>query len=360
MLFGDKIRNAKILIVDDNLTDIMIASELLSKGGYCDIHSTADPTKAKALYQRLDPDILLLDIHMPKLSGFNIMTQLIQDYPNQYLPILILTADHRDDIGTIALGSGAQDFVTKPFNSTELLLRVGNIAEIHMLHRELQNQNLLLEAKVQHRTEEIHQSRVKLIACLARAAEYKDNETGMHVTRISESSRIIAKRMGLSKKWIDIIALASPMHDVGKIGIPDKVLLKPGKLVGEEWEIMKSHAELGAKILDFSDSELLNAAASIAKTHHERWDGQGYPDGLAGNEIPLLTRIVSVCDVFDALTSQRPYKEAWSAKRSLAYLRDNAGKQFDPLVVDEFVQALPQVLELRTLNPDPPDSSAPH
>lgn len=354
MLKGDKIHDAKILIIDDSPADIQIATDLLRSEGYQCICSTTDPSEALALFRQLDPDVLLLDIHMPKLSGFNVMTQLLQDYPDRYLPIIIIIMDLdlRNDIGTLALAGGAQDFVTKPFKATELLLRVGNIAETHLLHRALKNQHAALEAKVKQRSDEIHQSQVKLIACLAKAAEYKGTQTGRHVARISESCRILAKQMGLDDKWVDIIALASPMHDVGKIGIPDEVLLKPGKLLSDEWEVMKSHTELGAEILADDDSELLTAAASIAQTHHEHWDGQGYPAGLAGEQIPLLTRIVTVCDVFDALTSERPYKEAWSCERALEFLRDNAGKQFDPKIVDEFAHVIPQVLAVNALHPD--------
>lgn len=348
----DKIHQASILIVDDNPVNVTLMRKILENDGYSDIASTTNPVDVRALYRERLFDLILLDIHMPELSGFDVMAQLKQDFPKDYLPILVLSADQSEDARHLALSSGAKDFINKPFERLEVLLRVRNILEVRLLHKEVLEQNQQLEERVQERTKQLYDTQVNLIRCLGKAAEYRDNETGMHVIRMSETSAVLARQLGLDEHDCEIIRHASPMHDIGKIAIPDSILLKAGALTEEEWAVMKSHAQLGAEILSDQDSELLCTAALLARTHHERWDGSGYPEGLKGEEIPLFTRIVTVCDVFDALTSERPYKQAWPIDQALAYMKDKAGEAFDPNVVANFEQILPQVLEIRTLYSD--------
>lgn len=353
-----KVHQGSVLIVDDNAVNIVIVEKILRQDGFTDIRSTTDGRRVRDLYRQHRFDVILLDVHMPEMNGFEVMAELQADNPDDYLPVLILTADHSPDTRHLALASGAKDFISKPFERVEVLFRVRNMIEVRMLHKAVLEANERLEQKVRERTQQLYDAQVKLIECLGKAAEYRDNETGMHVLRMSHASALLARRMGLSEEECEIILHASPMHDIGKIAIPDEVLLKPGKLEGKEWHTMQSHAEVGAEILGGYDTQLMEVAAVIARTHHERWDGTGYPQGLRGEQIPLYTRIVSVCDVFDALTSNRPYKTAWSVSRALAYLQDHSGSQFDPQVVQEFVQIIDQVLAIRNQFPDTPSVRA--
>lgn len=354
MTTRDDVHNGRILVVDDNPVNIAIVEKILNHDGYRHIDAVTDPLQVARLYRDNHYDLILLDVHMPEMSGFDVMAQLVKDNPEDYLPILILTADHSDETRNLCLSSGAKDFIGKPFDRVEVLLRVRNILEVRLLHKAVLNHNVLLEQKVRERTQQLYQAQVKLIECLGKAAEYRDNETGMHVIRMSHASAMLGKAMGLSESECEVILQASPMHDIGKIAIPDEVLLKPGHLKGQEWETMKTHAEVGAEILGDYDSQLMQVASLIARTHHERWDGGGYPQGLKGEEIPLYTRIVSVCDVFDALTSSRPYKNAWSVADAMAYLHENSGSHFDPRVVEHFVDIIEDVVSLRESYPDQP------
>lgn len=346
------IHNGSILIVDDNAVNIVIVEKILRQDGFVNITTTTNAKQVRELYREHHFEVILLDVHMPELNGFDVMAELREDNPHDYLPILMLTADHSPETRHQALSSGAKDFISKPFERVEVLFRVRNLIEVRMLHKEVLFAKENLEKKVHERTRQLYEAQIKLIECLGKAAEYRDNQTGMHVVRMSHASALLARQMGLSEEECEIILHASPMHDIGKIAIPDEVLLKPGKLDAKEWTKMKSHADVGAEILGSYDSELMEVAAMIAKTHHERWDGQGYPQGLKGEEIPLYTRIVSVCDVFDALTSTRPYKVPWSVSKTIAYLEENSGTQFDPKVVQEFLAILDQVLAIRDAYPD--------
>ncbi len=352
MTARDDVHNGRILVVDDNPVNIAIVEKILNHEGYRHVDAVTDPTQVSRLYRESHYDLILLDVHMPEMSGLDVMAQLTRDNPEDYLPILILTADHSDETRNLCLASGAKDFIGKPFDRVEVLLRVRNILEVRLLHKAVINHNAQLEHRVRERTQQLYEAQVKVIECLGKAAEYRDNETGMHVIRMSHASAMLGKAMGLSESECEIILQASPMHDIGKIAIPDEVLLKPGHLEGQEWETMKTHAEVGAEILGDYDSQLMQVASLIARTHHERWDGEGYPQGLKGEEIPLYTRIVSVCDVFDALTSTRPYKNAWSVADAMAYLHENSGSHFDPRVVEHFVDIIEDVVSLRENYPD--------
>lgn len=353
MLSQQAIYNARILAVDDNPVNLVIIENILRKDGYTQVETTDDPASVAERHLRSDFDLILLDIHMPKVNGFDVMAQLQRNSePGDYLPILVLTADHSDATRNLCLASGAKDFVSKPFERLEVLFRARNILEVRLLHKQLINHNEILEQKVMKRTAQLAEAQLKLIECLGKAAEFRDNETGMHVIRMSRASHLLAKTMGLPSEDCELILHASPMHDIGKIAIPDDVLLKPSQLKGDEWTKMKTHAEIGAEILESYDSELMQLAAVIARTHHERWDGSGYPAGLKREEIPLCTRIVSVCDVFDALTSTRPYKEAWPTEKAVNYLFSESGKHFDPYVVMSFSHIVDDIVALRKEHPD--------
>ena len=338
---------ANILIVDDQLVNVRLLEKILKQAGYVNIYSTLDSREALSMFKQYDIDALLLDIRMPNLDGFQVMDLLKQELTEDYLPILVLTAELTPETRSKALGGGAKDFLAKPFDRLEALQRVRNMLEVRLLHKQVKLQNKTLEAKVAERTKQLEESRHDVIQRLGLAAEYKDNETGNHVLRMSKFSQLLAKEIGLTDVEAELILNASPMHDVGKIGIPDSVLLKPGKLNGEEWAIMQSHVRIGGEILSGGGSKLMEVARSIALTHHEKWDGSGYPEGLSAEDIPIEGRICALCDVFDALTSERPYKSAWPIEKAMALIREESGKHFDPDLVEAFENILDDVLMYR-------------
>lgn len=339
-----KFTDAKILIVDDEPGNIHVLERMLSAVGYHNITSTTDSRSTPDLYQSMHPDLILLDIKMPGFSGFDVMNALRTLEKESYLPILVLTAQLDNETRLKAIKAGAKDFVNKPFIMEEMLARINNLLEVRMLHNSVRSEKKSLETQVVESSQELHQYQVEIIHRLARAAEYRDNETGMHVIRISKLCERLARGLGLNDHECHLIRHASPMHDIGKIGIPDHILLKPGKLTAEEWTIMKTHSDIGALILSGSESEFLQMAEIIAGSHHERWDGSGYPKGLKGEEIPQVSRIVTVCDVFDALTSDRPYKKAWSVEDAVAEMENQSGKLFDPHVLRVFITKLPEMV----------------
>ncbi len=337
---------SKILIIDDEPANIELLEDILEEEGYTYFRSTLDSRKAIDMYKEMNPDLVLLDLNMPYLDGFQVMDQLKKLEQDSYAPILVLTAQSDRNTRLRALAAGARDFIGKPFDITEVTQRITNMLEIRLLHNHVRDQNRLLELKVKDRTYELEETRQEAILRLGRAAEYRDNETGMHVIRMSRLSARLAKEIGLSDKECQLILQASPMHDVGKIGIPDEILLKPEKLNENEWQTMKKHPEIGAKILSGSRSELMQMAESIALTHQERWDGSGYPYGLKEEAIPLAGRIVAVADVFDALTSKRYYKDAFSVEESMNIIEENSGKDFEPRLVHAFKKALPEMIKI--------------
>ncbi len=341
-----KFTEAKILIVDDEPGNIHVLERMLNSAGYRNIKSTTDGRSTPELYRSMQPDLILLDIRMPGFNGFDVMDALSTLEKESYLPILVLTAQLDTETRLRAIKAGAKDFVNKPFIMEEMLARINNLLEVRMLHNSLHNDKKSLQTKVVESSQELRQYQVEIIHRLARAAEYRDNETGMHVIRISKLCERLARGMGLSDHECNLIRHASPMHDIGKIGIPDHILLKSGRLTAKEWSIMKTHAEIGALILSGSESEFLQMAEVIAGSHHERWDGNGYPRGLKAGDIPLVSRIVAVCDVFDALTSERPYKEAWSIENAVTEMEKQSGKLFDPDVLKTFMDMLPEMVDI--------------
>lgn len=345
--------DAKILIVDDEVSNVSTLARLLKLEGYNSIKTTINPLEVRTLCQNFSPDLILLDLKMPHLNGYQVMEQ-IKEIDQEYNPpVFVLTGllDHESRLQ--ALDKGARDFLNKPFDSTEVLARIHNLLEVHLLLRYLKKESSLLEEKVRERTKELNETRLEIIRRLGMASEFRDNETGLHIIRMSKVSALLARALGKDEGQCELLLNATPMHDVGKIGIPDNILLKPSKLDPNEWEIMKSHTTIGFKLLSGHNSDLMEMAAMIALTHHEKWDGTGYPKGLKGEKIPLEGRIAALCDVFDALISKRPYKKAWSVEDSVSEINRNSGKHFEPALVELFNKILPDILSLIKKHSDP-------
>ena len=335
MISDENIFAAKILAIDDNILNIQILKKILSTAGFINVTTTTDPTKAVELYKEIQPDLILLDLNMPKMDGFAVMVQLSILNPDDYLPILILTAQE-ESIRFKALQSGAKDFLHKPYEHLDVLLKSRNIIEVRLLYNQIKNHNAALEQQVSDRIKEIRDTRLEVIQRLAIAAELRDAGTGKHIYRMSRYCQLLALAVGFSKEQGELLLTTSPLHDIGKIAIPDSILLKPSSLAPHEFEIIKTHTTLGAKMLSGSDSVFLKMAETIALNHHEKWDGRGYPQGLRGDEIPLVGRICAIADVFDALSSIRPYKEAWTFEKTMEEIKRLKGTHFDPKLVDAF------------------------
>jgi putative two-component system response regulator len=345
-------QNAKIVIVDDQMTNIMLLENILQNAGYKHIHSTQDPTEVLPLFKELNPDLICLDIHMPEINGFQVMGQLKIIRQQTYLPILVITSEEDRDIRLRALESGAKDFLNKPFDRVEVLMRIRNLLESSLLNKALAQQKDTLEATIRLRTQELQETQLDVVHRLARAAEYRDNETGAHVIRLSHFAVVLGRACGMSEEECQVLFHAIPMHDVGKLGIPDHILLKPGKLDPDEFEIMKQHTLIGAKLLANSQSPVLKMGEIIALTHHEKWDGSGYPNYLAGDDIPLVGRICALVDVFDALSSKRCYKDAWPLEKTIKEIHTLSGTHFDPHLVKLFEDLLPVFLDIQRTHTD--------
>ena len=334
-------KQARILIVDDEQSNVDILRRVIERAGIVRIESTTDPREAAALYVKHRPDLILLDLHMPGKDGLAVMDELNEIAEASYLPILMLTGDMTPEARQEALSRGAKDFVNKPFHSDEVLLRIRTLLETRFLYFQVQSQNQILEAKVRERTRDLEAAQVEIIERLARAAEFRDDNTGQHTERVGQMAALLARQLGLPDQKVTLIRRAAPLHDVGKIGIPDAVLLKLGKLTLDEFELVKTHTTIGARILSGSRFEVLRLAEEIAFSHHERWDGDGYV-GISREQIPLAGRIVAVADVFDALTQKRPYKAAWPVTEAIAEIERQRARQFDPEIVDAFLRVIEQ------------------
>lgn len=337
-------RSPRILVVDDEDINVRFLQDVLTPAGYTELTVTTDPRRAVGLFRETEPDLILLDLKMPYLNGHELLALLKQEIPEgAHLPILVLTSDSSAEAKRLALASGANDFLAKPLSPAEVRLRVRNLLETRFLYLALQEQNRQLEervrrrtAQLQRRTDELEQARIEILERLARAAEFRDDDTGFHTRRVGHVSGLLAETLGVAAPEVELIRRAAPLHDIGKIGIPDAILLKQGRLSADEEAVMQAHTVIGAEILAGSDVALLHLAQDIALTHHERWNGMGYPNRVAGEAIPLVGRIVAVVDVHDALTHARPYKAAWSHADALAEIEEQAGKQFDADVVRSF------------------------
>ena len=332
---NDRFAKARILVVDDETTNLRALSRILGAAGYTNVACTTDPTRVLELYAEQEPDLVLLDLHMPVLDGVAVLERLAQvAQPQSYLPVLVLTGDPSQQARRRALSEGAKDFVTKPFEVDEVLLRIRNLLETRFLHREIASEKAVLEERVRERAAELESAHLDTLERLAVAAEYRDDDTGRHTDRVAATSAILARGAGMGEEDVELIRRAAPLHDLGKIGIPDAILRKAGPLTPEEWEIMKTHTTAGARILAGARSRVMRLAEEIALSHHERWDGSGYPEARAGEAIPLAARVVAVADVFDALTSDRVYRKAWAPEDVLVYLQAHAGTHFDPALVE--------------------------
>jgi len=350
--------DAQILLVDDEPANILLLQRILGGAGYTNLISAKDGYAALELCECEAFDLILLDLMMPGCDGFTVLRELAPLLAREQLPVMMLTADASRPTKQRALDSGARDFLTKPFDAVEVLLRVKNLLETRLLTLQMRDFNRRLEERVASRTEELSESYDKLVIAyaqleqwqraveqgqmevlqrLTQAAELRDDDTGQHTLRVGELSARLAAQLGLSREHIELIRRAAPLHDVGKIGVSDNILLKPGRLTPDEFALMKTHTVVGAHLLSSGQSEFVRAAEAIALNHHERFDGSGYPHGKHGEDIPLEGRIVSVVDVFDALTHERPYKVAWSEEAALNEIEAQRGRQFDPRIVDAFV-----------------------
>jgi putative two-component system response regulator len=357
MLEEKTIKEAKILIVDDQPANVTLIEKMLDIDGYINVISTTDPTQVESIYMEQNSDLVLLDLNMPVMDGYQVLAK-IREVDPDYPPIIVLTAQSDRESRIKALDLGARDFLAKPFDRVELMTRIRNMLEVRIMTKAMKNQNKILDEMVKVRTKELHDTRLEVIRRLGRAAEYRDDMTGFHIIRMSRYSQQLALAAGMSEKEAEMLLNASPMHDIGKIGIPDSVLLKPGKLDADEWKTMQTHVDIGVEILSGSDFELVDMAAEVCQNHHEKWDGTGYPRQLSGEDIPLVGRIVAIADVFDALTTERPYKDAWPVEKAVDFLREQSGKHFDPKLVEAFIQILPEILKIRDQYAEEPEETA--
>lgn len=337
----------RVLIVDDEPANTEFLRHVLEPEGYGRLVECTDATAALDQFDDIDPDLILLDLMMPKCDGYQFLRELrTRLRPGDFVPVLVVTGDTSAEAQRRALSLGARDFLTKPLSPADVRLRVRNLLETRFLQARLREYNTLLEDRVLERTQELETARLETLDRLARAAEYRDDDTGQHTQRVGRVAARLATVLGEPEEKVRLIRTAAPLHDIGKIGIPDAILLKPGRLTEEERAAMQAHTRIGAEILSGSRFPLLQLAEEITLIHHERWDGGGYPEGLAGEAIPLHGRIVAVADVFDSLTHERPYKKAWSVKDTLKELQACSGSQFDPRVVEAMLRIAPEVSAL--------------
>ena len=342
-----------ILVVDDQPQNIERLEAYLFPEGY-EIIRAANGEEALEKLSGKQIDLILLDVMMPGINGFEVTRRVRQDNIHRLLPIILVTALQETEDRIKGITAGCDDFISKPIDKTELLARVRSLLKVKAYNYLISNYQKELEAEVTNRIaalkqafEMIKTASLDTIYRLSVASEYKDADTGSHIKRVSLYSAAIARHMGLAEKTIETILYAAPMHDLGKIGIPDQILLKPARLDPAEWEIMKQHTVIGAKILKGADADFIKLGEIIARSHHEKWDGSGYPQSLAGADIPIAGRITAIGDVFDALTSKRPYKEPFSVEDSLVIIGEGRGSHFDPDVVDAFFAVKDEILKIK-------------
>lgn len=340
MAVDAEILASRILLVDDEEGHLASLREVIVSWGFTEVTATCDVAEAIALLSRVKPDLVMVDMHLPDIEALGLLSELGARYhgAGAYLPVLVLADDASEATKLRTLALGAHDYVTKPFSPSEVRLRATHLLETRHLHRQVERHSRHLEHLVAERTSEVVMTRHEVLDRLALAAEFRDDDTKAHTRRVGHNTALVAQAMGLDASAVHDIRRAAPLHDLGKIGIPDSILLKPGKLTNEEFEIIKTHSLVGARILDGTDFPLLEVARQIALAHHERFDGTGYPNGLKGEAIPLVARMTSVVDVFDALVHERCYKPAWPVDQAVEEIASQAGRQFDPDVVHVFVK----------------------
>lgn len=337
----------RVLIVDDTEINLLLLGTLVNRLPQTQAHGFSDPVQALAFARETPVDVVVVDFMMPDMDGLQFIDEFRQIPGARSIPVLMVTANDERAVRYRALESGADDFLSKPVDQLEFIARAKNLLKLSDATRKLTDQAAWLAESVRQATQEVRERERETVMCLAKAAEHRDAETGMHILRMAHYSQLIARELQLSEADQDLLLDAAAMHDIGKVAIPDRVLLKPGTLNAEELVLMQRHTELGHELLRDSTSPLLQAGAAIALGHHEKFDGSGYPQGLKGEAIPIFSRIVAVADVFDALSSDRPYKRAWPLEAAVEYLRAKRGSHFDPRCVDAFLAAWPQVLAIR-------------
>jgi putative two-component system response regulator len=337
----------QVLIVDDTQINLVLFEALVRKMGVNDTQMFASATAGLAWAQTHDPDLIIVDYMMPDLDGIEFIERLRATPGKEMVPILMITANDQKQVRYRALNVGASDFLNKPIDKAEFLARVRNLLALSSARRKLSDHAAWLADEVRKATAEIVERERETVIRLSKAAEYRDPETGAHILRMAHYSQLIARGLGLSVADQELLLQAAPLHDIGKVGIADNILLKPGRLTAEEFETMKLHAVYGYEILQGSASTVLQAGAAIALGHHEKFDGSGYPAGLKGEAIPIFSRIVAVADVFDALTSARPYKAAWTPEAAATYIQQQSGVHFDPGCVLTFFRHWDEVMHIR-------------
>jgi len=345
----------QVLIIDDTEINLILFSALVKKLDDCEPVSFASARDALQWAKENVPDLVIVDYMMPDLDGLEFIRLIREVAGRKMVPVLMITANDQKEIRYRALDIGANDFLTKPVDKVEFLARAKNMLSLNQARKQLADHASWLAGEVRKATREIVERERETVYRLSKAAEYRDPETGAHILRMAHFSQLIAREMGLSMEDQSLLLEAAPMHDIGKVGIADKILLKPGRLDRDEFEVMKQHAIFGYELLKGSSSRVLHAGAEIARGHHEKFDGSGYPAGLIGEEIPIFSRIVAVADVFDALTSERPYKKAWTLEAAVDFLNDGSGTHFDPKCVKAFLNAWEDVMAVRDrYKEDPP------
>jgi putative two-component system response regulator len=336
----ESFRSAPILVVDSEEASLCVLHEILAGAGFENVTATTDPGEVLQLCLWKEPDVILLDLHMPSLDGLSVLADLRATVGEPGGVAVIATTGHCSvDAKHAAFGLGARDFITKPFDAQEVILRIRCQLETRFLHRAIRQQNELLEERVRERTWELHRAQLEMLERLALAGEYRDDDTGEHAKRVGRLAAQIADELRLPAEEVELIWRAATLHDIGKIGVSDAILLKPGKLTPDEMRVMKRHTRIGAEILSGGRSAYVRMAERIALTHHEWWDGSGYM-GLRGEDIPIEGRIVAIADVFDALIHERPYKSAWSVEAAVTHIVALRGRHFEPRVVDAFLAVL--------------------
>ena len=334
LLIAEEGPQPSLLIVDDEPENVRLLERILNRSGFTNITSTTDSTSVMEVHSRCKPDLVLLDLHMPGEDGFEVLARLEPFTTGaERLPVVIITGDGAPEVKRKALTLGAKDFISKPFDPGEVVLRIKNLLETRGLHLRLRRQNGELEKMVAARTRQLEETQVEMLERLAAAVEFRDDDTGDHTKRVGLLSARIAEALGLDAPTVELIRRAAPLHDIGKVGISDAILLKPGTLTPEERLVMQTHTTIGSKMLEKGGSELVRLCQRIARSHHERWDGSGYPDGISGQAIPLEARIVGVADFLDAVTHSRSYRGGWSLGEALETIRAATGSHFDPAVV---------------------------
>jgi len=337
----------QIAIVDDAEINLILFEALVKRMGNSQSFTFASAPQGLAWAQSHEVDLLIVDYMMPEMDGIEFISQFRATPGKEDVPVLMITANDQKQIRYRALDAGATDFLTKPVDKIEFMARANNLLQLGDSRKKLADRAAWLADEVSKATREIVQRERETVIRLSKAAEYRDPETGAHILRMAHYSELIARGLGLSKEDQELLLEAAPMHDIGKVGIADNILLKPGRLTPEEFEVMKQHAQYGYEILKGSSSRVLQVGSEIALAHHEKFDGSGYPNGLYGKDIPVFSRIVAVADVFDALTSERPYKKAWTLERAAEHIKSCAGTHFDPDCVAKFFEQWDQVLEIR-------------